>query len=251
MLKSNLVFILFIIALTQRVDAALKVLFMGDSWADNEFADRVFEDKCVGSFVENGAWGGTTARQWRHDARVQPFLDENIDAVSVWVTLGGNDLLHSDCADTEVVANMRAVLAKVTDSIPEAKILVIPYGRLPYPDTYYYPCSSAPFEQYSTDLQELANEFPMVTYVDTFYFFGGSSNEPSDLKYWSDDIHINEEGYKLLWSDLDVMSVICPCNSPDTVGCEIEVQADKCNFLTFFLELLFGWLGFHFCDLNA
>jgi len=250
MLTTNLVFILFIVALTQQVDAAKKVLFIGDSWADNRDAENVFENNCVGSVVVNEAIGGTTAAQWRNyegGSYLQAILDANTDAVSLWISLGGNDFLQSDCTDTEVVANMRAVVAKVTDVLPEAKILFIPYARFPFPDTKYTPCTSAAFEQYGTDLQAIANEFAMATFVDTFYLFGGSSNVPSNAYYWRDDIHINEQGYQLLWSDPVVKRVICPCISPDTEGCEIEaVPVVKCNFLTFILELFLAGLDLTF-----
>lgn len=254
MFQYRLVAFVFILSIT--VVAERKVLFIGDSWAELATA-KVFEEVCVGSMLVNEGKSGSTAQMWRNElaSQLQTILDANPDAEAVWISLGGNDMCYGSIKEvtTDVAENMRAVVAEVVEALPGANVLLSRYARkafnvVPIWLKKYYECTIADYEQYGSDMQEIANDYPTVTFVDTFYLFGGSPNEPSDLRFWLPDlVHINNKGYRKLWENQDVKNVVCPCNLPDDPEC--TVIAEECNWLTSIGQLLFGWLGFDFCSL--
>lgn len=193
--------------------AADKVLFIGDSWA--ELAEgSVFETICDNSMVVNEGIGGTTAEQWRKTDTgdyLRGILQANDDAKSVWISLGGNDLLESNCQDISTVAdNMRAVVSIVVNELPNAKILLIPYGRFPCPDDHpEIQCSTDAFLGFAPQLQTIAEDYPTVAFVDTLFLFGGSVNQQSSSDLWDDCIHLNTAGYQILWQS-EAKQHICP-----------------------------------------
>ena len=95
-------------------------MLIGDSWAGPEFEQGTLDANCAGKNVNNIAASGSTAQQWLSgDINIGEAKGEAIS--SVYVTLGGNDLMGDGGCSTSFLPVIRqrlnGVIAQVNTNL--------------------------------------------------------------------------------------------------------------------------------------
>jgi len=216
---------------------ATKILIIGDSWGS--FAgEELLENACYGSVVKNVAVGGTRARRWAEARYTNRRLRSlgNFVPDYAWLTIGGNEfvfpLLADECEpeeDPEVIAfNIRSVVELLTERFPNIKIILTGYG-IPRDDFIAESCDGSVI---FSNLQSVFVDYdypPAATVVPIEDLFGGSYNETSytmsNASLYRDFIHLNDEGYNILFNHEPFVEAIGGCsggegNTDDDVGGE-------------------------------
>jgi lysophospholipase L1-like esterase len=196
--------------LTEAQDESILVL--GDSWAS--LSRDLLGGVCGlgGNAVEtrvirNEGISGTTAAQWAENAdATKPFNTDDFDYV--WLSIGGNDFLYSNC-NTALRAEISASILTVISQIVEAttnenlKILVLGYS-IPSQDVCGGGTTPDLFESQTLFLQLAIQTSVYADYVEVIdisdVFVTPESTPFSDDQWYADAVHMNEDGYAKLFS---------------------------------------------------
>ena len=212
------------------------ILVIGDSWGS--LSGNYLANVCGTSStrpIQNDAKSGTTAKQWAYNRLgVQSMEKAKYAYKYVWISLGGNDFLKTNCdislAD-EVAGNVVNVIKQVVDaslgvanpgevaSGVDIKILYLGYAR-PSKDVCGGGRTAKLFVKQSNiifDAIRNSDYAEYVTLVDVNDMFvtaqegssetsQGNSLALSDPAYFEDAIHLNEAGYIKLFSGYRVQS---------------------------------------------
>jgi lysophospholipase L1-like esterase len=157
--------------------------------------------------IRNEGISGTTAAQWAENAdATKPFNTDDFDYV--WLSIGGNDFLYSNC-NTALRAEISASILTVISQIVEAttnenlKILVLGYS-IPSQDVCGGGTTPDLFESQTLFLQLAIQTSVYADYVEVIdisdVFVTPESTPFSDDQWYADAVHMNEDGYAKLFS---------------------------------------------------
>lgn len=205
---------------------ATRVLILGDSMG--EFMGQTLESLCVGSIVQNAAIGGTTADDW---AEYDSGILEGCEGGSwdvVYISVGGNDVLQSDC--TISVAELgekvtSAVLNIVNNIAPNASKYLLTGYCMPLSNEsdkkQRFGCSE-PSDYTAFQDFFLSNPPPTllesVKVIDSTTVCGGGNDSFSNPIYFQDAIHLNSKGYCEVFTQPDIQQYLS-CQVGDTPDC--------------------------------
>jgi len=208
--------------------AATNILIVGDS-IGQYLEDTFLEELCIGSNVCNAAIGGTTAEQWANYGSdiVQECNDEFDYWDVVYISVGGNDGLLSGCTITadELGSRLQVAVTNIMDVAPGAlKYLLLGYCSSPIQSTDFSGCDLA---KMSEALDSLDTEDGLVEVIDSVEVCGGSATTNSEEKYFADPIHVNNNGYCMMFSQPAVQTALS-CSEISSMDCEtLEIIQSK------------------------
>jgi len=212
------------------------ILIMGDSMAELSF--DILAKSCSGKSVINLGVSGSTANEFfTGQAETGGCIDGDVcsakDAFKsnygsgythVWLSVGGNDWLGAQC-DADIESTLEDKISGVIDSVfkesPKGgiKLLITGYG---YPSDAVGECpkGNEKVDRLQNAIQQAAvnnvNADSILFVQATLELFGGSTTNYSDKKWFADAIHLNEAGYKKLFSLVEIQDFL-KCN--DEGGC--------------------------------
>jgi len=200
---------------------AVEILMVGDSMS--EFMGQSLESFCGGSTVFNAGLGGTTAEQWaEYEAEVLPQACGS-DWEVVYISVGGNDVLESECSIS--VGELRDRIERAIENIafniaPSASKYVLTGYCMPASpeedngggcsDPSNYSVLPAVLKVISPTLPDSTS----LEIVDSFGACGGSTSSFSDPGLFQDAIHLNARGYCTVFSQPAVQESF-KCSSPN------------------------------------
>jgi lysophospholipase L1-like esterase len=207
------------------------VLLVGDSMT--EFMGKTLESFCTDVNVYNAGIAGTTAKQWASytaDDIVsctdedQMLTEDVISWKSVYISIGGNDLLESKCSigASELKERMQKAVTNIVNNVaPGATTYVITGYCMPSAPEECE--STSDFAILSQALQNFSVQMPSgssLQIIDSLSACGGSSTTFSNQKYFEDAIHLNAKGYCKVFTQPNVQTAMS-CSSPiDAVDCD-------------------------------
>ena len=201
------------------------ILVIGDSWAS--LSGNYLANVCGSSTtrpIQNDAISGSTAKQWAYKRLGVEAIDKSeIEYTHVWLSVGGNDLLDKKCdmsiAD-KVAANVVNVIKQVVDASrgeaavgevayrEDLKILYFGYS-IPSRDVCGEVTTATLYAKQTEIIFDAIHNSDYGEYVTTIdisdMFVTPESSPLSDSSYFADAIHLNEAGYKKLFSGYNVL----------------------------------------------
>lgn len=212
------------------------ILVIGDSWGS--LSGNYLANVCGTSStrpIQNDAKSGTTAKQWAYNRLGVESMEKAKYAYKyVWISLGGNDFLKTNCdislAD-EVAGNVVNVIKQVVDaslgvanpgevaSGVDIKILYLGYARpskdvcgggrtaklfVKQGEIIFDAIRNSDYAEYVTLVD--VNDMFVTTQEGSSETSQGNSLALSDPAYFEDAIHLNEAGYVELFSGYRVES---------------------------------------------
>lgn len=217
---------------------ATKILIVGDDVGES--MGKTLESLCPGSEVQNAAIKGTTAVQW--STYTSDVLKEckNGDWDTVYISLGGNDLLETSC-DTSDFFKVLALMKKIVSGVENIIENIVPQA-----DTYFLTgyCISKGFGcEKPSDYMALANGIKNfsgllpdnVEVIDSTFACGGSDTTFSDDSYFQDAaaINLNSKGYCKVFTQPDVQTYLtCGDAKPDCESLDFDIHGleKHCKF---------------------
>lgn len=239
--------------------SADKALVLGDSWA--EYSLETLQEKCdtITSMVNRGI-AGTTAAEWaaKDNCATKPVdslccqssrscsLDDvsfdNNSFRTAWVSIGGNDFFLAGCSATPatlsaIQANIQKVVADLQALSPQTTIVLTGYAVPSSPLTWHPSPSCSEFSALLplNAAVKAAAEAQHVDYVDVSEVLGGNATRWSDADFYTDSIHLNEAGYRVLW-DHPPLQAALQCLLGQSVSAAAKVTGLKA------LALLLPWM---------
>ena len=196
------------------------ILAVGDSMT--EFMGQILESFCMNSKVTNAGIGGTTAEQWAsYTSEEISECGSDSDWNTVYIAVGGNDLLESGCTttSTELADRMeRAVKNIVTNLAPGAsKYVMTGYCMPSQAEDEESGCKDpADFSALSDALVILSADTgnlglpsnASLEVIDSLTVCGGSATSFSSQAYFQDPIHLNAKGYCEVFSQPSVQAAL-------------------------------------------
>jgi hypothetical protein len=111
---------------------------------------------------------------------------------AIFLRAGGNDI-NSGKAPEQVFADFQKFVAKVHARLPQTKIFYIGLA----PSVKRWP-NAEKERTLNTLIAEFTKKDPRLTYIDTYSMTLGADGQPRPELFVKDQLHFNEEGYKLL-----------------------------------------------------
>ena len=206
---------------------ANNVLIVGDSIA--QYMGTTLETLCPGSDVYNIGKSGSTADDWINissDA-VKDCEDTHWD--KVYISLGGNDILHSGCSITvdELYDTLDNAVTNIAKNIAPGASTYLLTGYCIASSAASGGCStpedmsafSEVFEKMQKDGLSVEEEGIDVVVLNSISECGGSTTSFSDDAYFADSIHLNAKGYCSVFSQSEVQDALsCGKTSFDCDG---------------------------------
>ena len=210
------------------------ILLLGDSMT--EFMGQTLETFCAGTHVVNGGMSGTTAEEW--SSYSSDDIEEACGASSnqwdvVYISVGGNDVLGSDCSmsTNELIPIMESAIGNIVTSIaPGASTYVLTGYCMPYSaeeEGSESGCSNpADFDALSNAFQGISASAvglpagSSLEIIDSISVCGGSATSFSNGEYFQDAIHLNAKGYCKVFSQSSVQSAMLCDTASGTYDCE-------------------------------
>jgi lysophospholipase L1-like esterase len=139
--------------------------------------------------VINRGFGGSEIADATHfaDRIIFPY-----EPKQVFLRAGGNDI-HNGRLPAEVAADFAAFVKKVHQRLPNTEIYFI--STSPAPDRWG---ETDKYRELNKLIREMALEMPRVGLVNTFDMTITSTGQARTELFIADQLHFNEEGYKLL-----------------------------------------------------
>ena len=138
--------------------------------------ENFLETICIGSNVCNAAISGTTAVQWS-EYSLKQVKQCNGDWDVVYISVGGNDLLNSDCSinSTDLAANIQAAVTNImTNVAPGASKYLLTGYCVPSSITSWGCASPSKVRRMSEALASIDTADGVVEVIDSFSVCGGS-----------------------------------------------------------------------------
>eukprot|EP00986_Skeletonema_menzelii_P017254 scaffold18509_cov158-Skeletonema_menzelii.AAC.4 len=201
------------------------ILIIGDSWAS--LSGNYLANVCGPSTtrpIQNDAISGSTAKEWAYNRLGVEAIDTSeIEYTHVWLSVGGNDILDKECDMSivdKVAANVINVIKQVVDASrgeaavgkvayrEDLKILYFGYS-IPSRDVCGQGRTASLYAKQTEIIFEAIRNSDYAEYVTTIdisdMFVTSESSPLSDPSYFADAIHLNEVGYKRLFSGYSVL----------------------------------------------
>ena len=190
------------------------ILVVGDSWASlsGDYMANICGPQTTRP-IQNDAKSGSTADDWASgEIAVKSMTNAKYDYDYVWLSVGGNDFLDSQCdldIAEEVATNIVTIISHIVDNSANEKIKILYLG-------YSYPSADICGNGKTTDLFDEQGAIirsaiknsgyaSYVTVMDISSEFVTYSSKPlSDPSYYADYIHLNELGYLKLFSKIRI-----------------------------------------------
>lgn len=189
------------------------ILVLGDSWAS--LSGSFLSNVCnLGSTdtvssqrsITNNGKAGSTAKQWASgELAIASFTNAKYDYDHVWLSIGGNDFNCDQSYHDEIAQNILNVISDIFESSSndQMKVLYTGYGY-PSEDICNGKGTVSLFDNLSSVIQskiQKSSYAKKVKVMDISLMFVTEDSKPySDKEWYADDIHINEAGYKKLFS---------------------------------------------------
>lgn len=201
------------------------ILVIGDSWAS--LSGNYLANVCGSSTtrpIQNDAISGSTAKKWAYNRLGVEAIDKSeYEYTHVWLSLAGNDFLDNKCdmriAD-KIAANVVNVIKQVVDASrgeaavgkvayrKDLKILYFGYS-IPSRDVCGQGRTAMLYAKQTEVIFDAIHNSHYADYVTTIdisdIFVTSESSPLSDPSYFTDAIHLNEAGYKRLFSGYSVL----------------------------------------------
>jgi lysophospholipase L1-like esterase len=164
------------------------ILFTGSSSIGFWKVDESFPDLPV----LNRGFGGSTFADLDLFAErlVYPY-----DPAAIVVYSGDNDVAKGRASET-IVASFAGFMKQVRAKLPEVPVFII--GVKPSPSRMQYIDA---MKRVNAGLEQAAQADPQLTYIDVATPMLGKDGQPRAELFRRDNLHMNEEGYKL-WTSL-------------------------------------------------
>ncbi len=189
------------------------ILVLGDSWASlsGSFLSNVCNlgSTDTGSSqrsITNNGKSGSTAKQWASGELAKPsFTNAKYDYDHVWLSIGGNDFNCDQSSHDEIAQNILNVISDIFESSSndQMKVLYTGYGY-PSEDICNGKGTISLIDNLSSVIRskiQKSSYAKKVQVMDISSMFVTKDSSPySDMEWYADDIHINEVGYKKLFS---------------------------------------------------
>ncbi len=222
------------------------ILILGDSMG--EFMGKTLESFCSDVTVENAGIGGTTADQWtKATAQIISECTATTDVAStswdaVYISVGGNDLLLSDCTirSDELVEKIESAVKNIVLNVAPGASTYLLTGycvpHAPEDESESSGCSKP------SDYNALSDAFAImqtnginvdelngtnssdvtIEVIDSSNACGASSSSFSNQMYFQDPIHLNSKGYCKVFTQAAVQNALsCSNGTPqDFLDCE-------------------------------
>jgi len=185
---------------------------------------------CGGSKVYNAGIGGTTAVEWSSLTRDDlPSACGASPWDVVYISVGGNDVLNSDCSiSTNQLKNVieSAIQNVVNNLAPDAsKYVLTGYCMPAEPEDGSGGCSSPEdfraivdvFDAISAESVGLPSSSLVIE--NSFSVCGGSESSFSDYEYFQDPIHLNAKGYCEMFTQSSIQSGLL-CDTSESFDCD-------------------------------
>lgn len=227
------------------------ILLVGDS--HSEFMGKTMESYCPGSTVGNAGISGSTAAQWAtYDTGVisscmMGVKDDSMPWDIVYISVGGNDVLHNDCTldAAELKTLVEAAVTNIVEVIaPGAARYVLTGYCMPTIDKRRLefngsdrssgggcsdPSGFSIYSQvYNNDLSVTMPDDAELYVFDSTDLCGGSDSSFSNGLYFDDMIHLNSKGYCQMFTPSWVQMAL----SCDEWG-EEDIELNDCDSLSY------------------
>jgi hypothetical protein len=204
-------------AVLGQICIATDILVAGDSWAVG--LGTMLPQACTGKTVVNMGVTGSTASVWgTHDILGLPCPDkphEKCSAIAlnalspvygsgykhIWLSVGGNDFLLTRCSHSRMkpMFNLiQSALLAVKNSAPEGvEILMTGYPVMSHPLVAFAGTACvtpSDFNPFQDTIKAACESVQGCTFIDITSALGGSRSTYSELLYYTDDVHVSQEG---------------------------------------------------------
>lgn len=185
---------------------ATNILIVGDSMG--AIMETKLETVCSGSKVCNAAISGTTAAQWATGT----FNDKTVKKCSgepdvVYISVGGNDSLGSDCSMTssELASSIKEAVKNIMNIAPGASKYLLTGYCVPRESPNKGCANPSDVLVIRDALASVDTELgASVEVIDSSFACGGSATSFSDDVYFEDSIHMNILGYVKVFTQEDI-----------------------------------------------
>lgn len=181
-----------------KIALGANVLVVGDSWASRSL--DYLSDVCAETSVVNRGEDGSTAYHWGQGSKARDaFSSVHGSGYShVWLSVGGNDFLGLGCSlGLPMLSSViGSALQKVKAAAPSGITILMTGYSTPSGQLNHGSCTSfAALAILNEAVKAACQGEPACKFVDVTDACGGSSSSYSDVKYFTDAIHLNQQGY--------------------------------------------------------
>lgn len=171
------------------------IVFLGDSITEGYDIDKYFDDTY---HVQSGINGNT----------VEDILDNMYDRVfkynpsKVFIMVGINNFVWKDSSAEDVVNNIKKICEQIEERNPYTEIYI--ESIYPYSTFSEYAHDEEYVMPRIKDANKLLNKYAVekgYKYIDVYSLLV-TKEDKYDMKYTDDGLHPNEEGYKVITTEL-------------------------------------------------